>query len=43
MERLSENLKGLRVAKRLTQEQAAEKLNVSAQTISRWECGVSHS
>ena len=40
MERLSENLKGLRVAKRLTQEQAAEKLNVSAQTISRWECGI---
>ena len=40
MERLSENLKGLRVAKKLTQEQAAEKLNVSAQTISRWECGI---
>ena len=39
MERLSENLKGLRVAKKLTQEQAAEALNVSAQTISRWECG----
>ena len=40
MERLSENLKGLRVAKKLTQEQAAEALNVSAQTISRWECGI---
>lgn len=39
MERLSENLKGLRVAKKLTQEQAAEALNISAQTISRWECG----
>ena len=40
MERLSENLKGMRVAKKLTQEQAAEALNVSAQTISRWECGI---
>lgn len=40
MEHLSENLKRLRVAKKLTQEQAAEKLNVSAQTISRWECGI---
>ena len=39
MEYLSENLKRLRVAKKLTQEQAAEALNVSAQTISRWECG----
>ena len=39
MEHLSENLKRLRVAKKLTQEQAAEALNVSAQTISRWECG----
>lgn len=33
------NLKRLRLAKKLTQEQAAEKLGVSAQSISRWECG----
>lgn len=39
MEYLSENLKRLRVAKKLTQEQAAEALHVSTQTVSRWECG----
>lgn len=33
------NLKRLRLAKKLTQEQAAEKLGVSAQSVSRWECG----
>ncbi len=33
------NLKRLRLAKKLTQEQAAESLGVSAQSISRWECG----
>lgn len=35
---LSQNLKKYRLAKNLTQEQAAEKLNVSPQTVSRWEC-----
>lgn len=34
----SENLKKYRIAKGLTQEQVAEKLNVNAQTVSRWEC-----
>lgn len=34
----SKNLKRFRLAKHLTQEQAAEELGVSAQTISRWEC-----
>ena len=34
----SNNLKRLRLQKRLTQEQAAETLGVSAQSISRWEC-----
>lgn len=35
----SENLKKFRLAKGLTQEQVANKLNVNAQTVSRWECG----
>lgn len=35
----SKNLKRLRIAKNLTQEQAAEALGVSAQSVSRWECG----
>lgn len=35
----SKNLKRFRLAKRLTQEQAAEALGVSAQSVSRWECG----
>ncbi len=34
----SKNLKNLRVQKNLTQEQVAEVLGVSTQTISRWEC-----
>lgn len=33
------NLKRFRQEKKLTQEQAAEQLGVSAQSISRWECG----
>ena len=40
METLSLNLKKFRLSKKLTQEQAAEALHVSAQTISRWETGV---
>lgn len=35
------NLRRLRLSKNLTQEQAAEALGVSAQSVSRWECGVS--
>ena len=38
MSTFSKNLKRFRLAKNLTQEQAAEALGVSAQTISRWEC-----
>lgn len=34
----SKNLKRFRIAKNLTQEQAAEALGISAQTVSRWEC-----
>lgn len=36
---LSKNLKRFRIAKKMTQEQVAEALGVSSQTISRWECG----
>lgn len=34
-----ENLRKLRIAKNYTQEQAAQLLNVSAKSLSRWECG----
>lgn len=34
----SDNLKKFRQQKNLTQEQAAEILNVSVHTVSRWEC-----
>lgn len=34
----SKNLKRFRLAKNLTQEQSAEALGVSTQTVSRWEC-----
>lgn len=34
----SKNLKRFRIAKNLTQEQAAEALGISTQTVSRWEC-----
>ncbi|MBR2414032.1 MAG: helix-turn-helix domain-containing protein [Clostridia bacterium] len=36
---LCENLKRLRMAKNMTQEQVAETLSVNPQTVSRWECG----
>lgn len=35
----SKNLRRLRLSKNLTQEQVASALGVSAQSISRWECG----
>lgn len=35
----SNNLRKLRLKKNLTQEQMAELLSVSAQSVSRWECG----
>ena len=37
----SENLIHLRKLKNISQEELAEKLNVSRQTISKWETGVS--
>ena len=38
-EHFSHNLRRLRLAKGLTQEQLAAMLGVSIQSISRWECG----
>lgn len=38
MDTFSKNLKRLRTAKSMTQEQAAHALGVSSQTVSRWEC-----
>jgi len=35
----SENMKRFRLAKKYTQEEVAEKLCVTAQSVSRWECG----
>ena len=40
---LAENLKNLRKAKNLSQEELAERLHVVRQTISKWEKGVSQS
>lgn len=40
---LSETIKHLRKQNNLTQEQLAEKLNVSRQAITKWESGVSQS
>ena len=39
METICRNLKRLRTDRHMTQEQAAQVLGVSPQTISRWECG----
>ena len=39
----AEKLITLRKSRELTQEQLAEQLNVSRQSISKWESGVSHS
>jgi len=35
----SENMKKFRLAKKYTQEEVAQKLCVTAQSVSRWECG----
>lgn len=39
----SENMQYLRKKENLTQEQLAERLDVSRQVVSKWESGVSHS
>lgn len=38
----NEKLQVIRKGKGITQEALAEKLEVTRQTISKWECGVSH-
>lgn len=40
---LGNNIQTLRKRKGLSQEKLAEKINVTRQTISNWELGVSHS
>ena len=40
---LSENLQFLRQRRGITQEQLAEELDVSRQSVSKWESGVSQS
>lgn len=40
---IADKIKYICTIKKLTQEQVAEDLNVSRQTISNWENGVSHS
>ena len=40
---IGKNIKKLRTAGGLTQDQLAEQLYVTRQTISNWERGVSHS
>lgn len=40
---LAENLQFLRKQKNITQEQLAEQLEVSRQSVSKWESGVSYS
>lgn len=41
--KFGENLKNLRKTKNFSQEKLAEKIGVSRQSVSKWECGVSHS
>ena len=40
---LNENIKAIRKAKGLSQQELAVKLNIVRQTGSKWEQGVSHS
>ena len=40
---LNENIRNLRKAKGISQEELAIKLNVVRHTVSKWEKGVSHS
>ncbi|MEH2953465.1 helix-turn-helix transcriptional regulator [Candidatus Merdisoma sp. JLR.KK011] len=39
----ADKLQSLRKSKGLSEEEAAEKCNVTRQSVSKWETGVSHS
>ena len=39
MDIFTKNLRRLRTARSMTQEQTAQALDISPQTVSRWECG----
>ena len=41
IEQLSQNIKKFRTAKSLSQMELAAVLGVSAQSVSKWECGIS--
>lgn len=43
MAKVSNNIKKFRTESKLTQDALAEKINVTRQTVSSWETGVSHS
>lgn len=40
--KFGDNLKLIRKNKKMSQEQLAEKMNVSRQSVSKWETGISH-
>ena len=40
---IAERIRHYRKERELTQEQLAAELGISPQSISKWECGVSHS
>lgn len=42
-EEIGSKIKQLRIEKKMTQAELAEKMNVSSSAISKWERGVSHS
>lgn len=43
MAKVAKNIKKFRTENKLTQDALAEKINVTRQTVSSWENGVSHS
>ncbi len=43
MKTIGENIAYFRKQKKMTQEELAEKMSVTAQAVSKWECEISHS